>query len=223
MSLLALNFLAPILCPLFYDTFLVPLIFFLLFPCLLLSLLLFHLVFFCLILLRFIFLILSFSFALPTVSPPTLFCLTPLILFASLSLPYPPLFYFLISLTFLALSPLFYLPYPLTFFALSSLVLFALSPSLSLPYPLLFYLLYLPHYLYLILPFFICLISLSLLYLGLMGWVARENSIPGRVIPKTEKMVLDATLLNTQHYKVQIKGKMEQSREWSSTHPYTSE
>ena len=30
-------------------------------------------------------------------------------------------------------------------------------------------------------------------------------SIPGRVIPKTKKMVLDASFLNTQHYKVQIK------------------
>ena len=29
---------------------------------------------------------------------------------------------------------------------------------------------------------------------------------PGQVIPKTQKMVLDATLLNTQHYKVRIKG-----------------
>ena len=29
-------------------------------------------------------------------------------------------------------------------------------------------------------------------------------------------MVLDAALLNTQHYKVRIKGKVEQSREWSS-------
>ena len=28
------------------------------------------------------------------------------------------------------------------------------------------------------------------------------GSIPGRVIPKTQKMVLDAILLNTQHYKV---------------------
>ena len=32
-------------------------------------------------------------------------------------------------------------------------------------------------------------------------------------------MVLDATLLNTQHYKVRIKGKVEQSREWSSKCP----
>ena len=28
-----------------------------------------------------------------------------------------------------------------------------------------------------------------------------QGSIPGRVIPKTQKMVLDVTLLNTQHYK----------------------
>ena len=32
------------------------------------------------------------------------------------------------------------------------------------------------------------------------------GSIPARVIPKTQKMVLDASLLNTQHYKVWIKG-----------------
>ena len=30
--------------------------------------------------------------------------------------------------------------------------------------------------------------------------------IPGRVIPKTQKIVLDASWLNTQHYKVRIKG-----------------
>ena len=30
---------------------------------------------------------------------------------------------------------------------------------------------------------------------------------------------LDATMLNTQHYKVQIKGKVEQSRERSSALP----
>ena len=34
------------------------------------------------------------------------------------------------------------------------------------------------------------------------------GSIPRRVIPKTQKMVLDASLLNTQHYKVRIKGKV---------------
>ena len=48
-----------------------------------------------------------------------------------------------------------------------------------------------------------------------------RGSIPGWVIPKTQKMVHDATLLNTQHYKVRIKGKVEQSREWSSTLSYT--
>ena len=45
--------------------------------------------------------------------------------------------------------------------------------------------------------------------------------IPGQVIPKTQKMVLDATLLNTQHYKVNIKDKVEQSRERSSAFPYS--
>ena len=49
-----------------------------------------------------------------------------------------------------------------------------------------------------------------------------RDSIPGRVIPKTQKMVLDSALLNTQHYKVRIKGKVEQSREWSSALPYNS-
>ena len=38
-----------------------------------------------------------------------------------------------------------------------------------------------------------------------------RGSIPAQVIPKTQKMVLDAALLNTQHYKVWIKGKVEQS------------
>ena len=43
------------------------------------------------------------------------------------------------------------------------------------------------------------------------------GSIPGRVIPKIQEMVLDASLLNTRHYKVQIKGKVEQFREGSRT------
>ena len=62
--------------------------------------------------------------------------------------------------------------------------------------------------------------------IGLMSRVftnglGNQGSIPGRVIPDTQKMVLDAALLNTQHYKVWIKGKMEQSIEWSSALPYT--
>ena len=48
-----------------------------------------------------------------------------------------------------------------------------------------------------------------------------QGSIPGWVIPKTQKMVVDATFFNTQHYKVRIKGKVEQSREWSSALPNT--
>ena len=48
-----------------------------------------------------------------------------------------------------------------------------------------------------------------------------RGSIPGRVIPKTQKMILDATLLNTQHYEVRIKDNVEQSRECSSSLPYT--
>ena len=46
-----------------------------------------------------------------------------------------------------------------------------------------------------------------------------QGSIPGRVIPKTQKIVLDASLLNTQHYKVQIKGKVEQFREGIAPSP----
>ena len=49
-----------------------------------------------------------------------------------------------------------------------------------------------------------------------------RGSTPGRVIPKTKKMVFDTTFVNTQHYKVKVKGKVEQSKEWSSAFPYTS-
>ena len=43
------------------------------------------------------------------------------------------------------------------------------------------------------------------------------GSIPGRVIPKIQKMVLDASLLKTQG---RIKGKVGQYSERSSTLPY---
>ena len=42
------------------------------------------------------------------------------------------------------------------------------------------------------------------------------GSIAGWAIPKTQKMELYSTLLNTQQYKVRIRGKVEQSRKWSS-------
>ena len=48
------------------------------------------------------------------------------------------------------------------------------------------------------------------------------GSILDRVIPKTLKMVLDTSLLNTQQYKVLIKGKVGQSWKKSSALPYTS-
>ena len=48
------------------------------------------------------------------------------------------------------------------------------------------------------------------------------GSIPGQVRPKTQKMVLGAAFHYTQHYKVWIKGKEEQSGERSSALPYTS-
>ena len=48
-----------------------------------------------------------------------------------------------------------------------------------------------------------------------------QDSIPGRVIRKTQKRVFDTSLINTQHYTVPIKGKMEHSSERSSALPYT--
>ena len=47
------------------------------------------------------------------------------------------------------------------------------------------------------------------------------GSVPDRVIPKAQKMVFDASWLNTLHYEVRIKGKVEQSRERSSALPKT--
>ena len=37
--------------------------------------------------------------------------------------------------------------------------------------------------------------------------LGNRGSTPGRIIPNTQKVLLDAFLLNTQHYKVWIKGK----------------
>ena len=48
-----------------------------------------------------------------------------------------------------------------------------------------------------------------------------RGSIPDQAIPETQKFILDAALLNTQRYKVRIKGKVEKSKEWSSALPYT--
>ena len=48
-----------------------------------------------------------------------------------------------------------------------------------------------------------------------------QSLIPSHFLPKDLKMVLDTSLLNTQNYKVRNNSKVEQSREWRSTFPYT--
>ena len=63
----------------------------------------------------------------------------------------------------------------------------------------------------------VLLVSVVILY-WLIGITVRvfanglgdQGSISGRVIPKTQKMVLESSLLNTQYYKVWVKG------EWST-------
>ena len=64
--------------------------------------------------------------------------------------------------------------------------------------------------------YYLTLVILLLRIGSLVWWVkcspnspGDRGSIPGRVIPKTLKMVLDTSLLNTQQYKVCIKGKEE--------------
>ena len=68
-------------------------------------------------------------------------------------------------------------------------------------------------YLYIFIP------DIGLAVRGFANGPGDLGSIPGRVIPKTQKMVLDASLLNTQHYKVRIKGKVKQSREGVALSP----
>ena len=70
------------------------------------------------------------------------------------------------------------------------------------------------------------IIKFDIHLIGLVGRVfvngpGDPSSIPGRVIPNTFKMVLNATLLNTQQYKVRIKDELEQSNERRSALPYT--
>ena len=61
-------------------------------------------------------------------------------------------------------------------------------------------------------------------FIGLVSRVFANSpgdlgSVPGHVIPKTLKMVLDTSLLNTQQYKVHIKGKVEQFRKGVAPSP----
>ena len=54
-----------------------------------------------------------------------------------------------------------------------------------------------------------------------------RGTIPGRVIPKTQKMVRDTTLLNVQHYKVRVKwsnsgnGVASSTTHWCSSYRVT--
>ena len=43
--------------------------------------------------------------------------------------------------------------------------------------------------------------------------------IPCRVVPKTQKVLLDTFLFNAQHYKVSIKGKKEKSKDNGLSYP----
>ena len=53
-------------------------------------------------------------------------------------------------------------------------------------------------------------------------WPGRPGFSSKSCHTKGSKMVLDTFLHNTQHYKVRMKGKVEQSRKRSSDLPYTS-
>ena len=53
------------------------------------------------------------------------------------------------------------------------------------------------------------LVSIGLMIRFFANGPGDWDSIPGRIISKTQKMVLDTALLSTQHYKVRIKGKVD--------------
>ena len=57
---------------------------------------------------------------------------------------------------------------------------------------------------------------------GFANGLEDHGLITGRIILKTQEMVLDVSLINAQHYKVMIKGKVEQSREWNCALTYTT-
>ena len=59
--------------------------------------------------------------------------------------------------------------------------------------------------------YFCTLMLVSLYVVVFANGPRNRSSIPGRVMPKTKKTVLDAASLNTQLYKVRIKVKVEQS------------
>ena len=101
---------------------------------------------------------------------------------------------------------------PLTLFSFNYILSLSLSFSFSLSLSLSLSLIH-THTQSLWLPYFHSFTIIGLAVRVFANGPGDPGSIPGRVIPKTQKMVLDASLLNTQHYKVRIKGKVEQSRE----------
>ena len=66
-----------------------------------------------------------------------------------------------------------------------------------------------PIYLIILRGLYICDQAIGLMSRVFANGLRDQGSIPGRVIPKTLKMVLDAALLNSQHYKTRIKSKVE--------------
>ena len=62
----------------------------------------------------------------------------------------------------------------------------------------------------------------KLKYTGQVGEIFTNDLRDQDSYQRLKKMVLNVSLLNNQHYKVCIKGKVEQSRERSSVLPYTS-
>ena len=64
------------------------------------------------------------------------------------------------------------------------------------------------------------MMMMMMIYIGLMNsvrqWFGRPGFNSRSSHTENSKMVLDTALLNTQHYKVRIKGKVKQSRQWSS-------
>ena len=63
---------------------------------------------------------------------------------------------------------------------------------------------------------------LSLLYDSTWDWTPVSRAIVEYYTQLANIIGPGAALLNTQHYKVRIKGKVEQLREWSRALPYTS-
>ena len=78
-------------------------------------------------------------------------------------------------------------------------------------------------YIYMCVCVCVCVCVFVCVYIGRVSRVFANGPgdpglIPGRVIPKTQKMVLDISLLNTQHHKVCIKGKIQGKEHDPSRH-----